>query len=341
MHLQPPIGANRIAIERFAPYFNDPALGFSDKTPSAFYPIVYGLPNAELEDMVFLFDSIPHGISGEIEDRLGSAFEVWISGHGESWLTLQQTQFGMIFCDRRKGWAERDILFTDPVECAAIFALEEPHSIPSLVRELEKEFGIVNDARIAALLSRQREDGLVYEDAGKFVLLATRYDASHIRMRHLESIANALRNPNALHIIRFVRDCVAVGIRVRWSVSHVGAIDPRLRTHLWPPTDLPGHGELLTHWRDFAFGVLYRRRGSDFAIIRDVRPGWEPSMTTLDGETFFNDLEAPHAVHALGGSCEAQALKSLKEARLFLAVDSSAVALPDRIFRWPVPYMAV
>ena len=72
-HLPPPDGANRIAIERFSPYFEKPELGFADIKPSRTYPIIYNLPERELRDLAYIFDAPPLGVSNEIALELESA----------------------------------------------------------------------------------------------------------------------------------------------------------------------------------------------------------------------------------------------------------------------------
>jgi Family of unknown function (DUF5825) len=152
-----------------------------------------------------------------------------------------------------------------------------------------------------------------------------------------------LRDAGALEAIRFVRDCVAVGVQVRWSVSDPGGIDPASLTHLWPPDAFPGHDELLALWREFAFGVLFWRRGPSFAVVRDVRPAWSAAFYTLERDgtlQCFERLRVPTAVAQLPED-EREALESLREARLVLEIGAAAVALPYRIHKWPIPFMSV
>ena len=56
-HLPPPDGAGRIAIERFSPYFDKPELGFAQITPARMYPVIYDLPERELRDLAYIFES--------------------------------------------------------------------------------------------------------------------------------------------------------------------------------------------------------------------------------------------------------------------------------------------
>jgi ribosomal peptide maturation radical SAM protein 1 len=64
-HLQPPMDACRIALERFSPYFDRPELGFGRRSPAEFYRYVYDLPDGELMDLAYFFDTDNHGINGE------------------------------------------------------------------------------------------------------------------------------------------------------------------------------------------------------------------------------------------------------------------------------------
>ncbi|MBV8581538.1 MAG: radical SAM protein, partial [Candidatus Eremiobacteraeota bacterium] len=182
VHLQPPSGAQRIAIERFSPYFNEPALGFDDKRPADFYPVVYDLPRETLEEMVFFFDASPHGIAGTLEDQLKGAIARWKDVHPTSTLHAEELADGWRFVDRRAGWPQRDHVFTGARDHAALAALFEPSSAASLQRALDAR-GIDADAAwIDDLLARLKTDGLAFEQRGKYVLVANRFDASTIKM---------------------------------------------------------------------------------------------------------------------------------------------------------------
>ena len=182
VHLQPPSGAQRIAVERFSPYFDDPALGFSEKRPAKFYAPIYGLEDEQLVDMVFFFDSHPAGISGDLERRLKDTIGSWKTLRTNSTLTMERTAAGITIADRRRGWPERDHTFTTASEIAAIELLLEPQSLASLGRALEARVPGRQTGWLPAFLERLLADGLVFEQAGKFVQLATRFDPSNIRL---------------------------------------------------------------------------------------------------------------------------------------------------------------
>lgn len=149
-----------------------------------------------------------------------------------------------------------------------------------------------------------------------------------------------LREPASLDALRFVRDCVASGIAVRWTVADGGGIDPNVLMHLAPPDAYPGEEAKLASWRDFAFGVLFWRRGPNFALVRDVRPAWEPSFYTLDADGTLECFERLALPRALGEE-PPEIVESFREARLILEIAGRALALPYRIRKWPIPFMAV
>jgi len=151
-----------------------------------------------------------------------------------------------------------------------------------------------------------------------------------------------LGDPRALAAIRLIRDCVAVGIAVDWRVACAGAVDPAELMHLWPPAELPGFEPLLASWRDFAFGVLYWRSGPGFAMIRDIRPAFDPAWYELeDGASLevFGRLREPQPTSV----CEqfGTAFSDLRDARLVLTIGDACLGLPYRIHKWPVPFLSV
>jgi ribosomal peptide maturation radical SAM protein 1 len=191
VHLQPPSGAQRIAIERFSPYFNEPGLGFDDKRPADFYPVLYGLEAERLRDLVFFFDASPHGIADDVEAALKDAIARWREDYPSSSLHAEETADGWVFRDRRAGRPPRDLRVTDPRERAAVRALFEVHSAPSLARALDDVGEPVSPQWAQAFLDRLHADGLTFAQDGKHVLVANRFDPSTIRLAHVLSEAAA------------------------------------------------------------------------------------------------------------------------------------------------------
>jgi ribosomal peptide maturation radical SAM protein 1 len=89
-HLRPPIGAVRILLERFSPNFEDPSFGFrqSARAHRSYRSIYPTLPEQELFDLAFMFDSTPQGLSSDGATVLDSSVAKWRSAHHATELSL-------------------------------------------------------------------------------------------------------------------------------------------------------------------------------------------------------------------------------------------------------------
>ena len=174
VHLQPPSGATRIALERFSPYFERPEMGFVRRRPAAFYRYVYDLPERELHDLAYFFESDDLGISGDTEQALVDAIAHWRRDYLYSSLFQVDGPVGTLTIhDRRQGWPVRDHSLTGWVR-AAYAGLDRPRSAASLRTYLAGHGHEVAPDELAEVLTGWMRDGLVYADAGTFVALATR-----------------------------------------------------------------------------------------------------------------------------------------------------------------------
>ncbi|MEU1755100.1 RiPP maturation radical SAM C-methyltransferase [Micromonospora matsumotoense] len=190
-HLCPADGNTRIAIERFSPFFVNPALGFTDLRPAAQYRLIYDLPESELMDLAYLFDVPPQGIGGETADRLGRAVTEWQHEYARSRLTHHDLGDEIVLVSRRKHFDWHILRLTDPTELAVFRQLDQPHSVAALARRLS-----VDESTLVSLLQRWRDLGLVYEDAGQFIQIAPQamnQDLLRIDHLHLEREAAATR----------------------------------------------------------------------------------------------------------------------------------------------------
>ncbi|WP_030760593.1 MULTISPECIES: RiPP maturation radical SAM C-methyltransferase [unclassified Streptomyces] len=174
VHLQPPGGAFRIQLERFSPHFADPALGFAERTPAEMYGHVYDLPEEELADLVYLFDTPPRGIGGRTEERLARAVEVWRAGHAGSTLLMESDADGdLLVHDRRHGWPARTHRRSG-WEAAAFRHLEHGRSGPALHRLLAEEGHTLAPERLTEWLGEQVSSGLLFFDRRSYVSLPLR-----------------------------------------------------------------------------------------------------------------------------------------------------------------------
>lgn len=172
VHLQPPGGAHRIQLERFSPHFDDPGLGFGKRAPAEMYQHVYDLPESELTDLVYLFDTEDAGLGGEAEARLKQAVERWLLGHPSSTLTFEEDGDALFVHDRRRGWPSRTHRFTG-WQADALRLLESGRNAAALHRLLTGNGHPLTPGQVAEWLRRALELGLLFRDGRTYVSLPT------------------------------------------------------------------------------------------------------------------------------------------------------------------------
>ncbi|MFI8887021.1 RiPP maturation radical SAM C-methyltransferase [Streptomyces sp. NPDC053813] len=186
VHLQPPGGAHRIQLERFSPHFADPALGFHRRRPAEMYRHVYDLPEEQLADLVYLFDTPPAGIGGDTEARLKAAARDWYTGHPASTLVLEQPDGAdgeevLLVHDRRHGWPHRTHRLTG-WRAAALRHLEAGRTRPALLRLLSADGNPPSAGELDAWLGDAVALGLLFDDGRSYVSLPT----WHVPVRSVE-----------------------------------------------------------------------------------------------------------------------------------------------------------
>lgn len=184
VHLQPPGGALRILLERYSPYFQRPELGFPQRSPASLYRHVYDLPEEELADLVYQFDTPEAGIGQAVGTRLRDAVVEWNRNYAHSSLYLSDGEGhgddngdgggGLpVVVDRRVGWPARRIGLGGRAAAAAYRLLRGPRTPRGLRDRLAAEGHEVEAEQITEWLRSWREQGLVFEEGGRAVALAT------------------------------------------------------------------------------------------------------------------------------------------------------------------------
>ncbi|MGW0803427.1 RiPP maturation radical SAM C-methyltransferase [Nonomuraea sp. NPDC002799] len=171
-HLMPPSNATRLKVERFSPYFDRPELGFGELRPAAHYRHIYDLPEAELADLVYVFDSPHRGIGADCLDRLRGAVADWTDAYPRSRLTHCDLGDHIVVVDTRPGFSWHVLDLADPLEVTVFRLLDTPHSTAGLARKAAAGHEGVTEDRIDALLARWRVLGLIFCDAGQAVHVA-------------------------------------------------------------------------------------------------------------------------------------------------------------------------
>ncbi|MEV5613448.1 RiPP maturation radical SAM C-methyltransferase [Streptomyces sp. NPDC052225] len=176
VHLQPPGGAHRIQLERFSPHFTDPGFGFGKRRPAEMYQHVYELPEDELAELVYLFDTEDAGIGGDVEKRLIQAVADWRAGHADSTLLMEtpgDDGDALLVHDQRHGWPQRTY-WLNGWQAAAMRHLEEGRALPALHKKLAAEGHDMNAEDLGEWLTDAVALGLLFRDGRTYVALPTR-----------------------------------------------------------------------------------------------------------------------------------------------------------------------
>jgi len=173
VHLQPPISATRIELNRFSPYFDDPTLGFPVREPAPAYRAVYDIPPERLHDLVYLFATPSRGLRDEQVRPLADAVAAWIRDYRASSLIRAELDGVTVIRDRRVGWPAADYLLETDRERHAWRELEHGRTAAGLQRKLDEQGIDWPAASLTRWLDELRAHGLVFTEGGRWVALAT------------------------------------------------------------------------------------------------------------------------------------------------------------------------
>lgn len=171
-HLTPPASIARLQVERFSPYFNRPELGFGEVRPASHYRYIYDLPESELADFVYVFDSPQRGISAHCLGRLRQAAAEWKDAYLASRLTHCDLGDHIVLVNTRPGFGWNVLDLTDPLEVTVFRLLDTPHRPAALLRKAAACHELVTEDEIGELLARWRALGLVFCEDGQAVQVA-------------------------------------------------------------------------------------------------------------------------------------------------------------------------
>ncbi|GAA2398748.1 RiPP maturation radical SAM C-methyltransferase [Actinomadura vinacea] len=175
-HLQPPGGASRIALERFSPYFDRPELGFTDRRPHGQYTMIYDLPESDLYDIAYLFDTPDKGIEGPVVEALEEALAIWGRQHHSSTLTHQAFGEAILLANTRPDFDWCQVELRAPEEVFLFRMLDQPRTEAALCGALGGVgFPLQADAdtMVRRILAEWQRLGLLFTDEGRHVHVAT------------------------------------------------------------------------------------------------------------------------------------------------------------------------
>ena len=149
----------------------------------------------------------------------------------------------------------------------------------------------------------------------------------------------------SLHFLRFLRDALSHGLRVRWDGCFGAGLPVRAVSHLIPPaggTSLALNPAVAAWRQRFAYGRCYWRAGPGFVQVSDARVSRAAaSWTIADPVTveLFTRLMQPAALtECRGDPAAARAIADLRDKELVLQLGDRLLSLPYRMRRWPVMY---
>jgi ribosomal peptide maturation radical SAM protein 1 len=172
-HLAPPTSSSRIGLERFSPYFSRPELGFTTRWPATQYSVTYDLPEAELNDLAYLFYTPDRGIQDAMARRLTAAIGEWADAHTEARLTQCDLGSEIVLVSSRPGFDWTVQAITEPAELHAFRLLEQPRTPAALAKELAEGFSVAApDRLVSSLLPRWQELGILFTEDGRYINVA-------------------------------------------------------------------------------------------------------------------------------------------------------------------------
>uniref|UniRef100_J2JYZ2 Fe-S oxidoreductase n=1 Tax=Streptomyces auratus AGR0001 TaxID=1160718 RepID=J2JYZ2_9ACTN len=170
-HLEPAGGDDRLAVQRFAPYFENPSLGFQERWAAPQYGLTYDLPENELFDIAYIFKATHQGIGNDTAWKLRAAMGEWRDARWRSQLSYFETAEGITLTNTRPGFDWDVIQLTTDIELALFQLLDQPRTLEYLERQCAKRFG---QSDISSVIDRWMELGLLFTDDGRMIHVVTK-----------------------------------------------------------------------------------------------------------------------------------------------------------------------
>jgi ribosomal peptide maturation radical SAM protein 1 len=176
-HLPPPLQVGRIWLERFSPYYFDPAFPTSNVRPWASYRFIYPVDGLDLGKIAYFFDyDMPDVAPPDAEAMLGAAVQAW----KDRWEAEPRPQLryaraaGCIkIFDRRDASGTERTWRLDAAEAMVYEACTETFHTARKVAEIVTASGHALDvSEVDAALARFCEAGVMARDDDRYLALA-------------------------------------------------------------------------------------------------------------------------------------------------------------------------
>ncbi len=187
-HLSPPT-AGPIELSRFSPYYERAGeFGIDVLGPERWYRYVYGLDDATLMDLAYVFEY--RHVDGRVPDTYAApllrAIEAWRANASTSYRALRYRRGPgfLVIQDRRSNLERADYSF-DEAEAQIYLACEDGATADGSCATLHAAGATDFDvADVEQFLDELVDLRLVYEDAGRYLALALPSNLPDARSRH-------------------------------------------------------------------------------------------------------------------------------------------------------------
>lgn len=143
-HLRPPIGCGPLRLDRYSPYFDDPArYGLDDVRPERAYAYLYPFPARSLRQIAYSFSyrcSSPRLDRAQL-DRFTAAVDRWRSGFRFQALCLVEEDGGGVRLRDRRPGAESRIVRLDALEQVVYRACDDIATLDDIEKRTREELG--------------------------------------------------------------------------------------------------------------------------------------------------------------------------------------------------------
>jgi hypothetical protein len=145
------------------------------------YRHVYALPEEQLADLVYMFDTRPAGLTAQQAQPLRELVDRWVDRYPDSGLHRDDDGASIVVVDHRVGWPSGEYRITDPALRLAYLELEHGRSPAGLRRRLAERGVYLPHGHLRDWLAELAACGLVFAESGQWIALATRSEP--IKMR--------------------------------------------------------------------------------------------------------------------------------------------------------------
>lgn len=192
-HLDPPEGVTKLALQRFSPYFIDPArYGFINIRPEKAYSYIYPFSPDAISRLACFFeydyDAAADGnISQSVMNEFFKAINYWnaAKANGDYLKYFELSPYAIMISDMRSATTNRTMLLTGDQKEVYQY-IQKAHTLPTIMAHLQKRFKnmTIDEERIGLFLNEMVKLGFVVHIEDKFLALAIPANMQKVTKHH-------------------------------------------------------------------------------------------------------------------------------------------------------------